>query len=285
MSSTGIPLMEAVILGIVQGATEFLPISSSAHLRVVPALMRLSDPSFSDPGVAYSAVIQLGSVLAVLTYFFGDLLAIATGSLKAIKEKNYSSQDLRMLGAIIVGTIPVCVLGLALKPILEADNSPLRALPVVGIASIVMGLLLLVAEKIAKHSKSIDQVAGKDGLLVGLGQAMALIPGCSRSGSTLTVALFMGFKRDEAARFSFLLGIPAIILSGLVELKHMTEHGLEGAAMSSLIVGLIVSTIVSYAAIWWMLRYLKNHSTLVFVIYRLVFGASILWLSTSGMIH
>ncbi|MBX9685449.1 MAG: undecaprenyl-diphosphate phosphatase [Candidatus Obscuribacterales bacterium] len=284
-SSTGIPLLEAVILGIVQGATEFLPISSSAHLRVVPTILHLADPSFNDPGVAYSAVIQLGSVLAVLSYFFKDLLQIATGSLAALKNKDYSSQDLRLLGSIIVGTIPICVLGLLLKSTLEADDSPLRSLNVIGGASIFMGLLLLLAEKIAKHAKGINEVAGKDGLIVGLGQAMALIPGCSRSGSTLTAALFLGFKRDEAARFSFLLGIPAIVLSGLMELKHMTEHGLEGTAMSSLIVGLIVSTIVSYLAIWWMLKFLNKHSTLVFVIYRLVFGASIIALAASGIIH
>jgi undecaprenyl-diphosphatase len=278
-------MLEAIVLGVVQGATEFLPISSSAHLRVAPALMQLINPEYTDPGVAYSAVIQLGSVLAVLTYFFRDLLTITTGSINAFKTKDYANQNLRMMGAIIVGTIPVCVLGLALKATLEQDNSPLRSIMVVGIASICMGILLLVSEKVAKHAKNVSEVTGKDGLLVGLGQAMALIPGCSRSGSTLTVALFLGFKRDEAARFSFLLGIPAIIISGLVELKHMYEHGLEGTAVSSLVVGLIVSTIVSYAAIWWMLKFLKTHSTLVFVIYRIIFGASVLYLASSGIIH
>ncbi len=276
MSGTGIPMVEAIVLGIVQGLTEFLPISSSAHLRVAPAVMRLMDPSYTDPGVAYSAVIQLGSVLAVLTYFFKDLLQIAMGAFKAIQDKEFGSKEFRLAGAIIVGTIPICILGLALKPLLEVNDSPLRSIMTVGIASIVMGLLLLGAEKIAKHSRSVDDVAGKDGLIVGLGQAMALIPGCSRSGSTLTFALFLGFKRDEAARFSFLLGIPAILISGLVELKDMVKEGLGDAAISSLLVGLVVSTIVSFAAIHWMLKYLKNHSTLVFVIYRLIFGAALI---------
>lgn len=285
MTGNGISITEAVVLGIVQGLTEFLPISSSGHLRVVPELLKIVDHSMTDPGVAYSAVIQLGSVLAVLTYFFKDLIKIAVGSLKAMQAKDYSNNDLRMLGAIIVGTIPICVIGLAFKHLLEQDDSPLRSITVVGISSIVMGGLLLLSEKIAKHVRSINEVAGKDGLLVGLGQAMAIIPGCSRSGSTLTMALFLGFKRDEAARFSFLLGIPAIIISGLVELKHMMESGLEGAAVSSLIVGLIVSTISSYGAIWWMLKYLKSHSTLVFVIYRIIFGGTIIWLATSGIIH
>jgi len=145
--------------------------------------------------------------------------------------------------------------------------------------------LLLLAEKFAKRSRSIDDVSGKDGFLVGLGQAMALIPGCSRSGSTLTMALFLNYKRDEAARFSFLLGIPAIVLSGLLELKDMVKQGLSGDGMSSLIVGLLVSTIVSYAAIWWMLKFLGTHSTWVFVVYRLIFGAAIIALSMSGMIQ
>lgn len=285
MSGNEIPMLEAVFLGVVQGATEFLPVSSSAHLRVAPTLMGLWNPAFHDPGAAYSAVIQLGSVVAVLAYFFRDLLQIAGGSLKAIQGKDYANTDFRMLGAIVVGTIPICVLGLCVKHMLEAADSPLRSLNVIAIASICMGLLLFVAEKVAKHTKSITQVVGRDGLIVGLGQAMALIPGCSRSGSTLTAALFLGFKREEAARFSFLLGIPAIVLSGLLELKDMLKDGLDGTAMSSLAVGLVVSMIVSYGAIWWMLKFLKSHSTIVFVVYRLIFGATILWLTSSKIIH
>ncbi|MBX9568441.1 MAG: undecaprenyl-diphosphate phosphatase [Candidatus Obscuribacterales bacterium] len=280
MAGNSVSILEAVVLGIVQGASEFLPISSTAHLRVVPAFLH-----WQDPGVAYSAVIQLGSVIAVLTYFFKDLLGIATGAFKAIQEKDYASKDFRMAGAIIVGTIPICVLGLLLKPVLESDTSPLRALPVIGGASIFMGLLLLLAEKLAKRTRSIEDVSGKDGFLVGLGQAMALIPGCSRSGSTLTIALFLNYKREEAARFSFLLGIPAIVLSGLLELKHMVEHGLSNEGITSLLVGLLVSTAVSYAAIWWMLKFLGTHSTWVFVIYRLVFGAAVIALSLSGVIQ
>ena len=278
--SNSISILEAVVLGVVQGASEFLPISSTAHLRVVPALLH-----WADPGAAYSAVIQLGSVIAVLAYFFKDLLGIFLGSLKAVQEKDYASKDFRMLGAIVIGTIPICVLGLLFKGVLEADSSPLRSLTVIGSASIAMGLLLLLAEKIAKRTRSIDDVGGKDGLLVGLGQAMALIPGCSRSGSTLTVALFLNYKREEAARFSFLLGIPAIVLSGLLELKHLLEQGLSGEGITSLLVGLAVSTVVSYAAIWWMLKFLGNHSTLIFVIYRLIFGAAVIGLASAGIIH
>jgi undecaprenyl-diphosphatase len=272
-------LVEAVTLGVVQGLTEFIPISSSAHLRVVPALLHCA-----DPGAAYSAVIQLGSVIALLVYFYKDIIEIAGGALTGLKKKDYTCRDVRLAGAIVLGTIPICVLGLWLKPMIEAEGSPLRALPVVGVASIVMGLLLLLSEKIAKHQRGIDDMGARDGLLVGLGQCMALIPGCSRSGSTLTAALFMNMKRPDAARFSFLLGIPAVTLSGLFELYHMVKHGLEGTGLVSLVVGTIVSLIVSYLAIAWLMKYLQTHSTLLFVIYRLAFGALVLFLSLTAKI-
>jgi undecaprenyl-diphosphatase len=271
--------IEAIVLGVVQGLTEFLPISSSAHLRVVPAFL-----GWQDPGAAYSAVIQLGSVLAVITYFWKDMLQLVTGSIAGIKAKDYSGHEIRMLGGIILGTIPICVLGLAVKGLLEQENSPLRALNVIGIASIVMGLLLLLAERISKKSRTLAQIGAQDGLLVGLGQACALIPGCSRSGSTLTVALFLNLAREDAARFSFLLGIPAISLSGLLELKHLISDGMDQTGVSSLVIGFLVSCVVSYAAIYWLLRYLKHHSTVVFVVYRVLFGIAtlMLWSHSAG---
>jgi undecaprenyl-diphosphatase len=280
MSDQAMSLAEAVTLGVVQGLTEFLPISSSAHLRVVPAILH-----WADPGAAFSAVIQLGSVVAVLAYFYKDIIEIGGGAIKGLQAKDYASRDVRLAGAIILGTIPICVLGLLLKPMIEADGSPLRSLPVVGIASIVMGLLLLLAEKVAKHQRSIDDMGARDGLIVGLGQCMALIPGCSRSGSTLTAALLINMKRADAARFSFLLGIPAVTLSGLLELYHMVKHGLEGVGIASLASGLIVSLIVSYLAIAWLMKYLQTHSTWVFVVYRLAFGALVLYLSLSAKIN
>lgn len=277
-----ITLVEALTLGVVQGLTEFLPISSTAHLRVVPALCH-----WQDPGAAYSAVIQLGSVVAVLAYFFKDLVSIATGALAAIKNKDYGDRDLRMVGAIIVGTIPICVIGLLLKPLLEQDSSPLRSVNVIGCASIVMGLLLVVAEKFAKHVRTLEDITGKDGALVGLAQAIALIPGCSRSGSTLTMAMLLGLKRAEAARFSFLLGIPAVTLAGLLELYHMVKDGLvsDSSGLTSLAVGLVSSVVVSYLSIAWLIRYLQQHNTWIFVGYRLIFGITVLILSANGYIH
>jgi undecaprenyl-diphosphatase len=260
-------IIEALVLGLVQGLTEFLPISSSAHLRVVPTLI-----GWADPGAAYSAVIQLGSVIAVISYFWPDLMKLAGGSIQAIKEGKFDTHEVRVVGGILIGTLPICILGLLLKPMLEQDDSPLRSLNVIGIASIVMGLFLFLAEKLDKQSRTMEQIGARDGLLVGLGQCLALIPGCSRSGSTLTVALLLGIKREDAAKFSFLLGIPAIALSGLLELKHLLSAGLTSDSAMTLVAGFAVSLVVSYAAIAWLLRYLKNHSTIVFVIYRVLFG-------------
>lgn len=274
-----ISLVEAIVLGIVQGLTEFLPISSTAHLRVVPSLLH-----WQDPGVAYSAVIQLGSLIAVLAYFYKDIFQIAFGSLKALIEKDFGSRDLRLAGAIIIGTMPVCVVGLLLKHLLEQNDGPFRSLTVIGCAAIFMGLALIAAEKLGKHTRVLDQMGVRDGLLVGLGQAMALIPGCSRSGSTLTVAMLIGLKRADAARFSFLLGVPAIFLSGMLELKSMFETGLSGEGIGSLVAGLLSSTIVSYLAIAWLIRYLQQHSSWIFVIYRLIFGVGVLALSSMQLI-
>lgn len=272
--------MQAVVLGAVQGLTEFLPISSSAHLRVVPALL-----GWPDPGAAYSAVIQLGSVVAVLAYFRNDLVTIISGALAAMRKRDLADHNLRILAAILIGTLPVCIIGLLLKHILEADNSPLRSLTVIGFASIFMGGALFVAEKLGSHKRELDTIGVQDGLLVGLGQALALIPGCSRSGSTLTVAMLLNLKRDQAARFSFLLGIPAIILSGLLELKEMFTTGLSGAKMNCLLVGLLVSTMVSYLAIYWLIKYLRHHATWVFIVYRLIFGSLVIYLATHALIR
>lgn len=273
-------ILESVVLGVVQGLTEFLPISSTAHLRLVPALLH-----WEDPGAAYSAAIQLGSIVAVIAYFFKDIITLAGGSLNALKRRDFANQDLRISTAIAVGTIPICVIGLALKGLLETDSSPLRALPVIGGAAIVMGLLLLIAEKAARHNRTMDSISIKDGLIIGLGQAMALIPGCSRSGSTLTVAMLLSLKRDDAARFSFLLGIPAITLSGIVELVEILRRGVDGASLSALFAGTIVSCLVSYISIAWLLKFLRTNSTWVFIIYRFIFGIVTIGLSAASIIH
>jgi undecaprenyl-diphosphatase len=267
-----INFLQAFFLGIVQGLTEFLPISSTAHLKVVPVVL-----GWGDPGVAFTAVIQLGSIAAVIWYFWGDLSQLIEGSWRAISRSDYQSRDFRLALGIVLGTVPIVFFGLLIKLLIrDFDNSPLRSLAAIATASIIMSLLLGVAELIGKRKRLFEQMEMKDGILMGLAQALALIPGVSRSGSTLTAGLFMGLERASAARFSFLLGIPAITLAGLVELKTLLSEGFGNAGVVPLIVGIVSSAIFSYLAIAGLLRFLKTQSTWVFIWYRLVFGLSIL---------
>ncbi|GAB4191599.1 MAG: undecaprenyl-diphosphate phosphatase [Coleofasciculaceae cyanobacterium] len=275
-----INLFQAIVLGMVQGLTEFLPISSTAHLKVVPVAL-----GWGDPGVAFTAVIQLGSIAAVLWYFWSDLVQVTTGSFKAIRKADYQSNDFRMALGIVLGTIPIVFFGLLIKKFIpDFDNSPLRSTVSIAIASIVMSLLLGVAEKVGKRKRNFEELGVLDGVIMGLGQAMALMPGVSRSGSTLTTGLFMGLERATAARFSFLLGIPAITLAGLVEFKGVLEAGLGDGAMVSLAIGVISSAIFSYLSIAWLIRFLQTQSTWVFIWYRLVFGMTILGAIAAGLL-
>jgi undecaprenyl-diphosphatase len=267
-----INLVQAVVLGMVQGLTEFLPISSTAHLKVIPVAL-----GWGDPGVAYTAIIQLGSIAAVLWYFWGDLVEITTGAFKAIRRSEYQSNEFRMALGIGLGSLPIIFFGLLIKVLIpDFDKSPLRSLAAIACASIVMSLLLGLAEKIGQRKRDFAHLEVRDGILMGLAQAMSLIPGVSRSGSTLTAGLFMGLERATAARFSFLLGIPAITLAGLVELKDVVQEGVGDAGIISLIVGVISAAVFSYLSIAWLLNFLKTQSTWVFIWYRLLFGVAIL---------
>ncbi len=263
---------QAIILGMVQGLTEFLPISSTAHLKVIPVAL-----GWGDPGVTFTAVIQLGSIVAVIWYFWQDLSQIVRGMFKAIQTSDYSSQAFRLAMGIGLGTIPIIILGLALKVFVpDLDNSPLRSLTAIALASIIMALLLALAEKVGVHKRGFEQLSWQDGVLMGFAQSLALIPGVSRSGSTITAGLFMNLERSTAARFSFLLGIPAITLAGLVEAKDVLDAGLEKSIVFPLIIGIISSAIFSYLAIAWLIDYLKKQDTWLFVWYRLIFGVAIL---------
>jgi len=265
-------LFQAIILGLVQGLTEFLPISSTAHLKVVPVGL-----GWGDPGVTFSAVIQLGSIIAVLWYFWRDLTQITKGALRAAIQSNYNSQDFCLALGIALGTIPIVFFGLLIKLFFpNFDRSPLRSLTAIALTSIVMALLLGLAESIGKGKRGSEALGVWDGIWMGLAQAMALIPGVSRSGSTLTAGLFIGIERAAAARFSFLLGIPAITLAGLVELQSIFVQQLESGAILPLLGGTISSAVFSYAAIAWFLRFLQTRSVWIFVWYRLAFGVVIL---------
>ena len=260
-----------LVLGVVQGLTEFLPISSTAHLKVVPVLL-----GWGDPGVAVTAVIQLGSIVAVLAYFRRDLVQVGAACLLALRQRSWTAPEARLGLAIVLGTVPILVAGLAIKRLVpDFDHSPLRSLTSIGVVSIVMALLLALAEQLGRRRRQIDDVTVRDGLLVGLAQALAVIPGVSRSGSTLTASLFDGWRRADAARFSFLLGIPAITLAGLVELKDALAEPVTGGALP-LLVGVITAVVVSWLAIAWLLQFLQKHSTWWFVGYRLLFGLGLL---------
>jgi undecaprenyl-diphosphatase len=258
-------LLEAIVLGLVQGLTEFLPISSTAHLRVVPALL-----GWQDPGAAYSAVIQLGTVAAVLLYFARDLGRITQGFFAGLRRGDaLGNPDARLGWAVLLGTLPIGFAGLLLKKRIETS---FRSLYVVASALVVLALVLWWAERRATHRRHLEDVTVPDGVAVGLAQALALIPGASRSGVTLTAGFGLGFTREAAARFSFLLSIPATTLAGLLELRHLlASPGRTSPLM--MVVGTAVSFGSGMAAIAWLLRFLRTRTALVFVGYRLALGA------------
>ena len=267
---------QAFVLGIVQGLTEFLPISSTAHLKVVPTIF-----GWKDAGLSFDAVIQLGSIVAVVSYFWKDLSNITLGTIEAVRHQQYKSQEFKLAVAIALGTIPILFGGLLIKIFVpDYDKSPLRSLAAIAIASIVMSSLLALAEIFGQRDKtekrSFQRVRIIDGILMGLAQTMAIIPGVSRSGSTLTAGLFLGLDRVAATRFSFLLGIPAITIAGLVELISIVRKGFGDVGVGQLAIGLFSSVIFSYLAIAWLLKFFQTHTTWVFVGYRLVFGSLLL---------
>jgi len=273
-----VSLVEAIVLGIVQGITEFLPISSTGHLRIVPALM-----GWDDPGAAFTAVTQLGTMAAVLLYFRADLARIGRAWLRSLRNPEIRRElDARMGWYILLGTIPIGIFGLAFKDQIETGA---RDLYLIGVALIVLGLVLLLAEKIGTRERSMEQIKARDGVVVGFAQALALIPGVSRSGATITAGLFLGFDRTAAARFSFLLSVPAVVLSGLLELASIvTGEEATHVGASALIVATLAAFVSGYWAIAFLLRYLTTHSTIVFVVYRIVLGALVLALTAAGTI-
>jgi undecaprenyl-diphosphatase len=267
---------EAIVLGIVQGLTEFLPVSSTAHLRIVPAFA-----GWEDPGAAFTAVTQLGTMAAVLLYFRHDLWGIVRGFLAGLRApERRSTLEFRMGFLIIIGTIPIAVFGFAFKDQIESGA---RDLYVIGTALIVLGLVLLWAEKVGTRTRELDSLGTRDGVLMGFAQACALVPGVSRSGATITAGLFLGFDRPAAARYSFLLSVPAVVLSGLFELRKIGEGEGTAAAVPTAIATLC-AFIVGYASIAFLLRYLTSHSTVVFVVYRVALGTLVLTLVSAGVI-
>jgi undecaprenyl-diphosphatase len=268
-------LIQSIVLGIVQGLTEFLPISSSAHLRIVPAFL-----GWEDPGAAFTAVCQLGTEAAVLIYFRHELWAIVTKWLRA--PRRFEDPDVRLGWFLIIATIPIGILGFLFRDQIETGA---RNLWLIGTVLIVFALVLGYADRAGRHERDIEQLSPRDGVLIGLAQSLSLIPGVSRSGATMSAGLLLGLERPAAARFAFLLAVPAVVASGLFELKDVIagdEH--STTPIGYVLVATVVAFIVGYAAIAWFLRYLAHHSVMVFVIYRLLLGSAVLLLVATGAI-
>lgn len=263
-------------LGVIQGLSELLPISSTAHMRIVPALL-----GWRDPGSAFSAAMQLAALAAVVSYFWAEIRRLAAGAGAAVRAGRWGDHDLRFVIGVAIGTVPLVIGGVLLSPVLNACDSPLRTLPVIGLACLVMGLLLILSELVASHRRQLSRSTLLDSLVIGLAQVGALVPGVSRSGSTLTAALLLGFERTEAARFSFLLGLPAIFLAGMREIWILRGAGLDAHGWGVLATGLVVASLSAFAAVWLLMRILERFATWPFALYRILLGAVLLAMSAA----
>ncbi|WP_089157839.1 undecaprenyl-diphosphate phosphatase [Micromonospora sp. NBS 11-29] len=272
--------VEAIVLGVVQGLTEFLPVSSSGHLRITSAIF-----FGRDAGASFTAVTQLGTEAAVLIYFFKDIWRIVrTWCLGLVDRSVRSSLDYRMGWYVIVGTIPIGLLGLLFKDQIRTAG---RNLYLISFTLIFFALVLAFAEYWGRQTRTLENFRMRDGVAMGLGQAMALIPGVSRSGGTLTVGLFLNLTRETAARYSFLLAIPAVVISGVFSLPDVFEPSAPGTAAPSvaqMVVATVVAFAIGYAAIAWLLRYVAHHTLYLFVIYRVALGSLVLCLLLTGTI-
>lgn len=271
-------LLQAVVLGIVQGLTEFLPISSSGHLRIVPAVL-----GWDDPGAAFTAVIQLGTMAAVVLYFWGDLIRIARAWLASLRDASRRSElDARLGWYLIWGTVPIVIFGFTFAHQIETGA---RSLYLIGTTLILLGLLLLVAETVSSRERDVTSITLRDAIVIGFAQALALIPGVSRSGATITAGLFLGLDRVAAARFSFLLSIPAVVLSGAYELRDVVSGSAEGGVgLGPTAVATLLAFVSGYVSIAFLLRFLTTHTTAVFVVYRVTLGVVVLALAGTGVI-
>lgn len=275
---SGIGPIQAVVYGVVQGLTEFLPVSSTAHLRIVQAWL---NPHVQQDGfTAFTAVIQLGTMLAVLLYFWRELLHVAVAWLRGLFDADVrSSLEYKMGWYLILATVPVGVFGIIFSHQIETSA---RNLWVIAIALIVMALVLGLAEKLGRRNRTEEDINTKDAIVIGAAQSLALIPGVSRSGATITGGLFRGLDRVTAARFSFLLSVPAVVLSGLYEARKI--GGSEAPGMGITVVATIISFIVGLASIAWLINFVSKHSTFVFIAYRVAAGVVLIGLLAGGAV-
>jgi undecaprenyl-diphosphatase len=264
---------EAIVLGVIQGLTEFLPISSSAHLLVLSQIF-----GWGDPGAAFTAVTQIGTESAVLIYFRHDIARIISTWTRSLYTPELRGQiDARMGWYVIIGTIPIAVLGLTFSHQIETIA---RNLWLVASTLIVFGIVLGVADRVGAKRRGIETLSMRSGLVYGFGQALALIPGVSRSGATISVGLFMGFTREAATRYAFLLAIPAVLTSGLYEATKISDQ--TNVQWGQVIVATVIAFAIGYAVIAWLIRYVATKSYMPFVIYRIALGSLVLILLTTG---
>jgi undecaprenyl-diphosphatase len=275
-------LLQAVVLGIVQGLTEFLPISSTAHIRIIPALFgwHFYHGSTNDPGAPFTAVVQLGTTLAVVLYFWRELLHVTVAWFRGLYDRSVrGTLEYRMGWYLILATIPVAVFGLIFSDQIETGA---RNLWVISSALIGLAILLFIAERVGSRKREEEDINRTDAVAVGTAQALALIPGASRSGTTITAGLFRGLTREAAARFSFLLSIPAVVLSGVYEAAHHHKGHSPGAGLTG--IALVFAFIVGLASIHWLMKWLANHSTYIFIYYRIALGVLVMVLLAVGTI-
>ena len=268
--------LQAVFLGVLQGLTEFLPISSSAHLRIFPELF-----GWEDPGATFTAVVQIGTELAVLIYFRRDIWAISTTWLRSLVDPAYRGHHDALMGwYVILGSLPIVLLGVIFKDLIEGE---LRSLWIVGSTLVALGVVLGVAERVGRKTRPITTLGWREALVLGLAQAAALVPGVSRSGATISMGLFLGFEREAATRFAFLLAIPAVVGAGAFELKDALGEDSVYSPGETL-VATVVSFVVGYATIAWLLRYVSTRSYAPFVAYRILLGTVVLVMLGAGVL-
>lgn len=267
-------ILEAILLGLLQGLSEFIPISSTAHLTIAGNLLGIIDQSHPEQWTAFIATIQLGTLIAVLIFFAKEIKEIPIAFIKEnisahrISFKGQSNNS-KLGWLIIIGSLPIAIIGLALKDIIESGLT--KNLSVIAISLITLALILALSEKLANHKKDLKSISIFDSLIIGLSQCLALIPGASRSGTTITAGLFLGINREAAAKFSFLLSIPAVLASGLLEFYHSLNY-ISSTDLINLSVATFISAISGYFAIAFLLKYLRTHSTFLFVYYRIILG-------------
>jgi undecaprenyl-diphosphatase len=270
-------IFEAIILGIIQGITEFLPISSTAHLTLAGKLLGIVQSTDPEDWTAFMAIMQLGTVAAVIIYFFKDYIAMGKNILNdyhtgRLKNYNHWSPETRLALLVVIGTVPVVVIGLLFKDFIEGTFT--KELSTIATSLIALALILFWAEKIGKHNRDEQHANWRDALIVGFAQALALIPGSSRSGTTITAGLFLGLDRETAARFSFHLSIPAVLASGFYQL-YEARHHIGDIGIDTILISSVIAGVVGYWSISFLLKYLQEHTTYIFISYRILLGTAI----------